>query len=163
MHPQTQDPKSAGWFRCEDGSWMSDCSPEALASAAAAEEAAGDEAAEDSDAPKRPWVPDVVLRRRGDLILPVKVQVAYEDGEKVTFEWTRELQGEKNWWRLPLAADARKVTSVVIDPERLWFLDRDMSDNQWFAERDKLAPSRWGERAAARAASVLQWFMAVGG
>ena len=160
---QTQDPKSAGWFRCEDGSWTSDCSPEALASAAAAEEAADDEAAEEPDAPKRPWVPDVVLRRRGDLILPVKVQVAYEDGEKVTFEWTRELQGEKNWWRLPLAADTRKVTSVVIDPERLWFLDRDMSDNQWFAERDKLAPSRWGERAAARAASVLQWFMAVGG
>ena len=169
---QTRDPKSAGWFRCDDGSWTSDCSPEALASAAEAEEAeaeadaeGGDGAsgAEEPEKAKRPWVPDIVVRRRGDLVLPVKVQVTYEDGGKVDFDWTREMQGEKNWWRLPLAADARKVTSVVIDPERLWFLDRNMTDNQWFAERDKLAPSRWGERAAARAASVLQWFMAVGG
>ncbi len=166
---QTRDPKSAGWFRCDDGSWTSDCSPEALASAAEAAadseegEGEGDAGAEEPEKAKRPWVPDIVLRRRGDLVLPVKVQVTYEDGGKVDFEWTREMQGEKNWWRLPMAADARKVTSVVIDPERLWFLDRNMTDNQWFAERDKLAPSRWGERAAARAANVLQWFMAVGG
>ncbi|MGD2016707.1 MAG: M1 family metallopeptidase [Planctomycetota bacterium] len=159
---QTRDPRSSGWFRCDDGSWSSECSPEALAEAAASEAEGASE--EESDAPAgRPWVKDVVVRRRGDLVLPVTVQVTFEDGESLDFRWTREMQFEKAWWRLPLAPNGRKVRSVVIDPERLWFLDRNMSDNQWFAERDRLAPSRWGERAAARAANVLQWFMAVGG
>ena len=51
----------------------------------------------------------------------------------------------------------------MIDPERLWFLDMNMMDNQWFAENDTLASKRWGERASSRAVSLLQWFMAVGG
>ena len=64
---------------------------------------------------------------------------------------------------LPLLPGQEKVASVVIDPERLWFLDKNMSNNQWFMEKDELAGARWGERAAARASSMLQWFMAVGG
>ena len=160
---QTRDPVSSGWFRCEDGSWSSECSPEALAAAVdeAAEEGSEDGSSEGKGG--RPWVKDVVVRRRGDLILPVTIRVTFEGGEVADHRWTREMQAEKAWWRLPLAPDGQKVSSVVIDPERLWFLDRNMSDNQWFAERDTLAPSRWGERAAARAVNVLQWFMAVGG
>ena len=86
-----------------------------------------------------------------------------EEGEERDFEWTREMQFERKWWRLPLVPGQQKVTSVVSDPERLWFLDMNMSNNQWFAESDDLASQRWGERASARALSVLQWFMAIGG
>lgn len=156
---QTKEPESEGWFRCEDGTWTADCSPEALAEAAVSE--AGEEVETDTD--ERPYLYDVVLRRRGGLALPVKVRVTFEDGEMRDFEWSREEQLAKRWWRLPLGGGEVKIASVIIDPERLWFLDQDMSDNQWFGTPDRLAPARWGERALARSSAVLQWMMAIGG
>ena len=95
--------------------------------------------------------------------LPVTIRVTFENAESQDFEWTREMQFESRWWRLPIPAGPEKVESVIIDPDRLWFLDRDMSNNQWFAEPDELAPLRWGERALTRSGNVLQWLMAVGG
>jgi len=166
---QSRDPEKEGWFRCDDGGWTEDCGlvtvgdPADGAPAEDVEEGEDEDEAESDGGPKRPWVPDVVVRRGGDLILPVTVRVTYENGESADFEWTREMQFEKNWWRLPLLPGQEKVASVVIDPDRLWFLDKNMSDNQWFADKDELAGARWGERAAARASSMLQWFMAVGG
>ncbi len=165
---QTREPKSQGWFLCEDGSWTAECSPEALedAAAKAAEEAAdGEEEDTEAEAKKdgKPYLYDVLLRRGGGLLLPVKVRVTFDTGEQENFEWTREMQGEKRWWRLPIIPSARKIESVIIDPDRLWFLDRNMSDNQWFAKPDRLAAQRWGERALTRASGLLQWFMSVGG
>ncbi|MEM8713309.1 MAG: hypothetical protein AAGG01_20375, partial [Planctomycetota bacterium] len=165
---QTREPESEGWFLCDDGSWTAECSPEALADAAAK----ADDGEEDSDAeedsgeeggPKKPYLYDVLLRRGGGLLLPVNVRVTFETGEQETFEWTREMQSEKRWWRLPLLPGERKIKSVVIDPDRLWYLDRDMSDNQWFAKPDRLAAKRWGERALTRASGLLHWFMSIGG
>ncbi len=164
---QTQEPKSAGWFPCADGSWTLDCSPEDLLAAeeSAQEEVEESEASSDEDdrSPKRPYLYDVVLRARGGLELPVDVRVTYENGETAEFTWTREQQFERNWWRLPLVPGERKIAAVVIDPQRRWFLDADMSNNQWFGKPDKLAPARWGERALAHSSSVFQWFMSVGG
>ncbi|MEM9383188.1 MAG: M1 family metallopeptidase [Planctomycetota bacterium] len=164
---QTREPKKEGWFRCDDGSWTAECGPdEPLPPGGDTGEEAGgatEDDAADPEAPKKPWVHDVVVRRRGDLVLPVTIRVTFEEGEERDFQWTREMQFERKWWRLPLLPGPQKVTSVVIDPDRLWFLDMNMSNNQWFAESDRLAGRRWGERASARALSVLQWFMAIGG
>ena len=52
---------------------------------------------------------------------------------------------------------------MILDPERRWYLDRDMSNNQWFASPDRLAPTHRGERSLTRTAHLLQWFMSVGG
>ncbi len=167
---QTQEPKSEGWFLCEDGSWTEECSPESLADAAAeAADAAAESDAEDGPDgasegdPDKPYLYDVVLRRGGGLILPVTVRVHFATGEQETFEWTREMQGEKRWWRLPIIPSPRKIESVIIDPDRLWFMDRNMSDNQWFDKPDQLAAKRWGERALTRTSGLLQWFMSIGG
>ncbi|MEM6675213.1 MAG: M1 family metallopeptidase [Planctomycetota bacterium] len=157
---QTREPEKEGWFRCEDGSWTAECGPEEPVALEGDDDSDDDEA---DDETERPWMHDVVLRRRGDLFLPVKVRVTMEEGETLDFDWTREMQFESNWWRLPLVPGPEKVASVVIDPDRLWFLDTNMSNNQWFDESDALAAPRWGERVAARAINVLHWFMAVGG
>lgn len=166
---QTREPHKEGWFRCNDGSWTSECGPDAPQPAEESEDESEDDSedeladGDDLGRPKRPWIPDVVIRRRGELVLPVTIRVTFADGESQDFEWTRELQFERNWWRLPLLPGPEKVASVVIDPERLWFLDKNMSNNQWFAENDTLAGPRWGERASTRALGFLQWFMAAGG
>jgi hypothetical protein len=163
---QTREPEEEGWFRCDDGTWASECGPGETPPSngdGPEGESEDEESAEDEKSAKKPWIPDVVIRRRGNLVLPVKIRVTYENGDVLDFDWTREMQFEKNWWRLPLLPGPEKVASVVIDPDRLWFLDTNMSNNQWFAKKDAVAPARWGERAAARASSLLQWFMAVGG
>ena len=33
----------------------------------------------------------------------------------------------------PAPPGQKKIASVILDPERRWYLDRDMSNNQWFA------------------------------
>ena len=144
--------------------WTAECVPlvEEAATAPVGDES---EASEEDPAPDpaRPWIHDVVVRRRGGLVLPVTIRVTLEDGASSDYAWTREMQMEKRWWRLPITPGPKKIASVVIDPERLWFLDRNMSNNQWFSKPDRLAPLRWGERAMTRSSNVLQWIMAAGG
>ncbi|MEL6714102.1 MAG: hypothetical protein AAFP86_10025, partial [Planctomycetota bacterium] len=105
----------------------------------------------------------VTLRRKGGLVLPVDVRVTFKGGAVQEFEWTREEQQTRNWWRLPLAPGDARIESVILDPERQWYFDADMSDNQWFDAPDRLAPRRWGERALSRSSWILQWFMSAGG
>lgn len=169
---QSRQPEAEGWFRCEDGSWTSECAPELMAEADESDSNDGDDADVDEEAsadegeeakPKRPYVYDVVLRRRGELLLPLEVLVTFEDGSTERFQWSREAQDARRWWRLPLPPGQKKIASVILDPERRWYLDRDMSNNQWFAEPDRLAPTHRGERSMTRTAHLLQWFMSVGG
>ena len=89
--------------------------------------------------------------------------MTFEDGSTERFEWSREAQDARRWWRLPLLPGQKKIASVILDPERRWYLDRDMSNNQWFAEPDRVAPVHRGERSLTRMAHLLQWFMSVGG
>ncbi|MEL6904004.1 MAG: hypothetical protein AAFP22_01275, partial [Planctomycetota bacterium] len=161
---QSRDPKSEGWFRCEDGSWDATCAPDAQPAAGGSEDA-GDAADDESDdaGGKRLWIYSVTLRRKGGLVLPVDVRVTFKGGAVQEFEWTREEQQTRNWWRLPLAPGDARIESVILDPERQWYFDADMSDNQWFDAPDRLAPRRWGERALSRSSWILQWFMSVGG
>ncbi len=172
---QTKTPKVEGWFRCDDGSWTETCGPNQVPAedGADAEEGADEDAEEDAEnsdddkseekKAKEPWNYDVVLRRRGGLALPVTIRVTFEDGETTDFDWTRERQLERRWWRLPLIPSEKKIASVIIDPDRYCFLDRNMSNNQWFAKPDRLAPLRHGERALSRTGSLLHWIMSVGG
>ena len=111
----------------------------------------------------RPWMYDVVIRRSGGLRLPVVIEVIFEGSERQRFTWTREMQATSNWWRLPIEARAEKIRAVVIDPERLYFLDRDMSDNQWFAEVDASTPWRWGERVLTQYSQLFGWYASIGG
>jgi hypothetical protein len=57
----------------------------------------------------------------------------------------------------------KKLESVVLDPERGYYFDSDMSNNAWYAERDAVAPWRWAERAFTRFAHLLHWQAGLGG
>jgi hypothetical protein len=122
----------------------------------------------------RAQVVEILLRRRGELCLPLPWRITIEhvakEGERQLedevrdFVWTREEQLARAWTKLDfdLPPD-RRVKSVVLDPERLCFFDLDMSDNQWFAERDRLAPIRWAERGFVQYQHLLHWFSGLGG
>jgi hypothetical protein len=167
---QSRGLEPVGWFRCVDGKWQSDCGPSLadLYGLPAPEGTAdGGQGSAQEDGPKPPYLYDVLVRRDGELRLPVTIRVLFDrklEGESHRdFVWTREEQMLRSWWRLPLSPGDPEITAVIIDPDRGWYLDTDMRNNQWFAERDRLAPLRHSERALAGAVHTLQWFMSIGG
>ena len=87
------------------------------------------------------------------------------DGTTQDYDWTREQQAEKSWLRLPLEPGAAKVASVLVDPDHLWWIDEDMSNNQWYDQKsgEHLAPLRWTERVLTQYSHLLQFFASTGG
>ena len=107
----------------------------------------------------------VVVRRKGTFLLPLRLQLTYEDGSQENLLWSREEQARSTWWK-PLAGrepSAKKLVSAVLDPERVYLLDTDMSNNQWFDEVDTRPAWRWGERVLTQFAHLLHWYGGLGG
>jgi hypothetical protein len=104
----------------------------------------------------------VELKRDGELCLPVTVRVTFADESEEDFVWTREEQQASRWKRVEYAG-RKRIVSAVIDPDREWYIDTDMSNNQWFNTTDEVAPLRWGERAFSRLSFALQFSMGIGG
>ncbi len=121
------------------------------------------EVPEDADVSSQAWLYDVVVRHQGGLHLPLEIEVGFEGGERQTFTWTREEQEQTTWWRLPLEPGSEEIERVLLDPRRIYFLDTDMSDNQWYARRDRVVPARWAERAWTQYMHLLHWYSSLGG
>ena len=115
---------------------------------------------------KATWTTDVTIFRKGELRLPVLVQVTFADGTQERFTWSREDQQAEGWMTETFTGH-NKVVAVEVDPEidgdRRWYIDTDMSNNQWFDEVDAVAPLRWSERVFGRVAQNLYWHLGIGG
>ena len=51
----------------------------------------------------------------------------------------------------------------MLDPDSRYWIDADMSDNQWHAEVDKITPLRYAERVLSQWEHMLLWYMSMGG
>ncbi len=150
-----QKPAAAprGWFPDASGAW-GERKPEPKADAALEEQRPGGK-----------WDVDVVVRRKGDLILPLTIELTWEGGEKELLTWARDEQARSNWWK-PLASreeSSKRLVSAVIDPERRYSFDLDLSDNQWHDAVDRVTPLRWSERVFEQYASLMHWWGGIGG
>jgi len=108
------------------------------------------------------WDVEVLVSRTGELCLPVDVRFSYEDGSSETVRWTREQQQAARWLKIRRSSP-KPCVSAAVDPDRGYFLDRNLRDNQWFAQRDEVAPWRWSERAFSRTAHWLFFQSGLGG
>jgi hypothetical protein len=117
---------------------------------------------EDEDRKELPWQADVSIVRRGELLLPLTYELRFDDGTLERHVWTREQQEERRWLRIEHQG-ARKLEAVLLDPDRSWYVDLDMSDNAWFDEVDRIAPVRWSERVFNRYLHLLHWQSGLGG
>ena len=72
-------------------------------------------------------------------------------------------QQQRQAW-LELQFERReKLISVEIDPERGYYIDTDMSNNQWFDTTRRSTPWRWGERVLSQYQRYLHWIGGLGG
>ncbi len=143
------DPR--GWFPAADGSWV--------------ERAPDGKNEGDAGPASSEWVVDVVVKRRGDLLLPLTIELTWADGTKEQLTWTHDEQMRATWWK-PLARRApsrSKLVAAVIDPEHRYSFDKNLSDNQWYDAVDDTAPLRWSERVFEQYSALLHWWGGVGG
>jgi hypothetical protein len=110
----------------------------------------------------RPWKADVLVMRRGELRLPLVIELRFEDGTNERRSWSRVEQRESRWLRIEHEGE-QKLVAVLLDPDRTYFLDTDLSNNRWYDERDLIAPLRWSERVFNRYLHLLHWQAGIGG
>ncbi len=106
----------------------------------------GARAAEVRAAPEAPHRTEVVLRRRGEVIVPVTVRATREPFEDeapgpkhVTLRW----DGRDRWKRYVLDGD---VTSVRIDPDRVYPQDVDLRNNSLVQTPSYRPAAKWSVR-----------------
>jgi len=117
---------------------------------------------EGEDPQPAPQVIEVELRRSGELCLDLPVQLTFADGSQEDLVWTRAEQQAKKWLRITREGPA-ELHSVVLDPKRSYFIDSDMSNNQWYQETESLTGWRWGERALSQYQRYFHWIAGFGG
>jgi len=71
----------------------------------------------------------VWLRRKGDFVMPVEVQINFDNGEKVREHW----DGQSRWTKFSYQKKA-KVESAEIDPDHKILIDRNDFNNSQTAE-----------------------------
>ncbi|MBL8858648.1 MAG: M1 family metallopeptidase [Planctomycetes bacterium] len=145
-----------GWMIDASGAWVE---------RKATQPGEDDEVDESDDKPATEWLVDVVVRRKGELLLPLTLELTWQSGLKEQLTWSRDEQSRTTWWK-PLEGRGplrEKLRSAVIDPENRYSFDRDLSDNQWFADIDRATPVRWSERVFEQFAAMMHWWGGIGG
>jgi hypothetical protein len=91
----------------------------------------------------------VMVHRKGDFILPLEVEVIFDNGEKIREHW----DGVDRWHRFSYLKKA-KVVSAEVDPDHVIQLDRNVFNNSRTAETHGAAASKLANYWA----FVSQWF-----
>jgi len=67
---------------------------------------------------------EVLLKRKGEIKIPVEVLIELENGEKIKRAW----DGQERWYKIKFETKS-KIESAIIDPENKIVLDLDMNNN----------------------------------
>ncbi len=111
---------------------------------------------------ERPWQAQVLVVRHGELRLPLTIELRFEGGARERRSWSRADQERSHWLRLEYVRE-QKLVAVLLDPDRAYYLDTDLSNNHWYDETDRVAPLRWSERVFNRYLHLLHWQSGIGG
>jgi hypothetical protein len=88
------------------------------------------------------WRSEIVVRRKGEGVYPVLVDVEFEDGSRTVEQW----DGRDRWVRYAYDRSSR-VTRVVVDPARDLVLDIDRTNNSWLhRSRAREAATKWASK-----------------
>jgi peptidase M1-like protein len=160
---QQRAPKPRGFFQADPSAPFVDSRQPTEPSNGQPDDQLGKEdSSSDGEHDESGWKSRILVARHGELRLPLTIRWTFEDGTSETRLWTRDEQAQKRWLRIE-ALHPKKLKSVVLDPERGYQLDTDMSNNAWYDETEDVAPWRWAERAFTRYAHWLHWQAGLGG
>jgi hypothetical protein len=84
-----------------------------------------------SDQAKGPFRTEVMLKRLGEVIMPVDVLIVLEDGEKIRQNW----DGKERWHRIEMETNSR-IKTAIVDPEDKLALDINVNNNSLTTEAE---------------------------
>ena len=84
---------------------------------------------------------EVVVRRFGEVTIPVEVLFQFEDGREIREIWNGEYR-----WRKFLFTHAAKLNRVIVDPDFKLVLDVNRTNNSRILKPDRLSPFKWTTR-----------------
>ena len=96
-----------------------------------------------------PYDSIVVVHRKGDFVMPVHLEVKFDNGEVVHETW----DGKERWHRFTWNKKA-KLVSAEIDPSHQFMLDKDRFNNSYLAEPNGKAT----RKLTAYWMILTQWF-----
>jgi hypothetical protein len=80
------------------------------------------------------YLTTVVLHRKGDFILPVTVEIIFEDGTRQREQW----DGVDRWVRFNYTRNT-KIRSAEIDPDHTILLDKNLFNNSYTVDPHRIA------------------------
>jgi len=100
----------------------------------------GDRYIEEGEAPKKilEYKHEVLIRRLGEVKIPVDVLIVFEDGSEIRETWN----GQYRWKRFVYEGPA-KLARVVVDPEFKLVIDVNRTNNSQTLKPKSLAPVKW--------------------
>jgi hypothetical protein len=98
----------------------------------------------------------VVVRRMGDAVWPVDVELTFAEGHVFRTRW----DGVDRWIRY--RATGPKLLSARVDPDRKLLLDVNVLNNGLRVEEDRRAANRWAMRLRFWAQNALEFFALLG-
>ncbi len=96
---------------------------------------AGKKDGKDKDTVYRSYV---WLQRKEDFVMPVDVEIKFDNGEKIREHW----DGVNRWTRLGPYEKKTKVASAEIDPDHTIHIDRNDFNNSYTVEPNRLPASK---------------------
>jgi hypothetical protein len=101
---------------------------------------------------------EVIVRRLGEVKLPVDILVVFEDGEEIREAWDGQYRWKKFTYQKP-----SRIRKAVVDPEFKLVLDINRTNNSMMRKPDKLAPFKWVSNWMAWLQHALEFLTILGG
>jgi Peptidase family M1 domain len=95
---------------------------------------------ESKDKKQTQYLSTVYLHRKGDFILPVTVEIVFNDGTRIREHWDGGLRDQDRWIKFTYTRNA-KIISAEIDPDHIIPLDSNLFNNSYTTTRNPL-PAR---------------------
>ena len=110
-----------------------------------------EDASEDEEATR--YRNEIVVRRLGAVAVPVAVEIEFEDGTVIQENW----DGIYSWTRF-VYEDSRRVRRATVDPQRLYAIDLNWSNNTRMARLSRRPVARWSLRLLLWMQNVLTFY-----
>jgi len=81
---------------------------------------------------------EVLVRRIGDVKIPIDVSIVFEDGSEIREAWDGQYRWKKFIYESPL-----RLKRAVVDPEHKLIIDLNRTNNSKVMTPNKLAPLKW--------------------
>jgi hypothetical protein len=100
---------------------------------------------------------EVLVRRLGEVKIPVEVLIVFEDGTEIRENW----DGDYRWKKFRYSGPSR-IARAVVDPEFKMVIDVNRTNNSLVRKPNKIAPIKWTSRWLLWLQHALEFFTVFG-